>query len=173
MTGLIAGLISSWIFSLVAASARRKRRTGQYEAAAYFGTVALIYTGGAALGCIGIVAVVVIADMHGNPTATWPVYTMCSAVALTAIAAFYDGLVRRAEWEETTVRFSKWNGTRTVAWADIASLDIKPTLQYTRIGFRDGSGFAISELMTGYDSFVRAADHRGIDLSENGRRVRR
>ena len=60
MTGLIAGLISSWIFSLVAAAARRKRRTGQYEAAAYFGTVALIYTGGAALGCIGIVAFVVI-----------------------------------------------------------------------------------------------------------------
>jgi hypothetical protein len=173
MTGLIAGLISSWIFSLVAASARRKRRTGQYEAAAYFGTVALIYMGGVALGCIAIVAVVVIADMHGNPTATWPVYTICSAVALTAIAAFYDGLVRRAEWEETAVRLSKWNGTRTVAWADIASLDIKPTLQYTRIGFRDGSGFAISELMTGYDSFVRAADHRGIDLTENGRRVRR
>ncbi len=169
MSGLVGSLIVSFLFSLVAAAARRRRRTGEFEAAAYFGTPARILFGAITLGSIGIVAFVVIADIHGNPTATWPVYAICSTVAFVAIAGFYDCLVRRADWRGASVRFSKWNSTRVVAWADITSLEIKANLQYTRIGFRDGGGFAISEVMNGYDSFVRAAEHRGIVLTENGR----
>jgi hypothetical protein len=171
MTGLVAGIILYFLVSLLTAAIRRKNR-GSNHKAAYFGKVVIVCAGGLALVSIGLFVLVVYGSMHGNPTAIWPMYVIFGSGALVMTSAFYDCLVRRIDWAGTDVRFSKWNGTRDIAWADIISLEIKATQEYTRIGFRDGSGFAIVELMTGYDSFVKAAKRKGIKLTEKGKPVK-
>ncbi len=172
-TGIIGGILATAIFGLVTSIIKRSRRGKFPEAAAYFGTIARVFTGMVAAMSVALFGLVVFLGAIGNPTATWWIHAILGGVAIVGVGMFYDSFLRRVEWAETTLRMRKWSGERTMPWTDVISIDEKSFPSYTRINFCDGSGFAITELMTGYDSFVRAADYRGIPYTEDGRPVSR
>lgn len=76
------------------------------------------------------------------------------------MVAFWDGFVRRVDWNEASVRFRKWNGECTVSWDDIVGMEKKSYPPHVRIAFRDGKGFAIAETMYGSCYFLNLVENR-------------
>lgn len=102
------------------------------------------------------------------------VVPLCGGIAIWMCLTTFDTFVRRIEWTETEVRFRKWNSDRTVAWDEIVGLEEKWHPPHTRIAFRDGSGFGITETMRGSRYFMALVERRlDPDGPEGGKRRRR
>lgn len=102
------------------------------------------------------------------------IVALCGGIAIWMCLTTYDTFVRRIEWTETEVRFRKWNGDRTMAWADIVGLEEKWHPPHTRIAFGDGSGFGITETMRGSRYFISLVERRlDPDGPTGGKRRRR
>ncbi len=102
------------------------------------------------------------------------VVPLFGGIAIWMCLITFDTFVRRIEWNETEVRFRKWNSDRIVAWADIVGLEEKWHPPHTRIAFRDGTGFGITEAMRGSRYFMALVERRlDPDGSKGGKRRRR
>ncbi len=82
------------------------------------------------------------------------------AIAIGMSIAGYDTFVRRVDWDDRKVRFRSWNRDRDILWTDITSLKNIPYQRSWRVGFRDGTGFGISETMPGSRYFLSRVDRR-------------
>lgn len=72
--------------------------------------------------------------------------------------AFADSLVRKIRWNESGVEIQRLlpRIAKEYDWEDVIELKYRPIAQYWRVGFSDGTGFAVSEIMQGSHAFLLA-----------------
>lgn len=104
----------------------------------------------------------------------WISALLFGAIAVWLGVTCCDIFVRRIEWDETQVRFRNLKTGFTVPWSDITGLEEKWHPPHIRIGFRNGTGFAISETMNNSRYFMRMVERRlGPDAPQGKRRRQR
>lgn len=124
---------------------------------------------------IALAAFVMWSIVIGRPIdGAWVAGPFFSAVAIWLCISTYDAFVRRVEWNDTDVRFRSWTGERIVRWEDIVNAEDRSHPPHVRIGFRDGTGFGISETMRGSRYFLDLVGGRlRPDDPGSGKRHRR
>ena len=107
----------------------------------------------------------VLGKLPGKDTDELWVQAIFLGFALLALFSLADGFVRRLAWSPDGLEARNWKGSRARAWSDVASIDYKPGTQAWRVGFRDGTGLALSEFMSGARDFLEEARSRGIPVN--------
>lgn len=168
LRSLFVSVLSEWTHDRHAAHANRRTQGEPHPTTVTFGW------GSKLLGVIVCSLVVPIAMLTVFGAVTghlaegkWIAAPLFGGVAIWLSLIAYDQFVRLIEWNESGVRFRKWNGERFVPWSDIASIEDKDHPPHVRIGFRDGTGFAVSETMLNSRYFLALLERR-LDPDPDG-----
>ena len=117
----------------------------------------IIMVPGIAMGLVGLYSVLFAnAPDDGLNDELWLPLAL-SVMVIVFGWALLDSSLRRISWDEQGARFRKPGmAERTVPWGEIRTLEYKPLRQYWRVGFSDGRGFMVFEIMNGAEAFLEA-----------------
>jgi hypothetical protein len=146
LAGALGVVFLHWI------TGRPRPGIGRCQASIWVTGICLV---GGALFSAGLVAVLTQADStDGVNDGPWLPFILGGFSALLLWGAA-DALFRRIEWDERKVLFRKlFSAPRTAQWSEIATVHYRPFTQTFRIGLADGTGFVISEMVTGLREFL-------------------
>lgn len=172
-TSIIGGIFADATERELAAHANRRRPGEPFPTSAHFGWISKLAGVVVCIFFVPLVSLMALVVVTGNHENAWLAFPFLCAVAIWLSLMSYDMFVRRIEWNETEVRFRKWNSDRTLPWDDIVAVQEKTAPTYLRIAFRDGSGFAISETMHGSRHFLAIIVNRLDPEDRDGGKRRR
>jgi len=127
--------------------------------------VQFIYFIGIVMGCMGLWLTLVPNDPSDRLNdEVWLPWAMVVMIAVFSWV-FLDSLFREITWDNNQIVFKKLGSPqRWASWDDLTSIRYKPIAQYWRIGFKDGSGFAFSEIMSDSKTLLEACERHGLKL---------
>lgn len=170
-SGLIGGIVAALLLALVAWFANQRKPGAPLGTAVYYGVAMKAIAVACCAGFIAFTAFAYMANLDGNPTAPTWVILFFWAFAGAGFVMVVDVFTRRIDWTQDGLVFRSWRGVHKKRWSDIVSFDERPLMQYERVCFRDGSGFATFSYLSGRLDFLTELAERDIPFTRQGREI--